>query len=209
MARRARCRHPQRDGPREPAAHPARQGAGRTIRNPGVADGQPRDRAGSQDEPPPRTDGVHMEVRPSYKQTEVGGIPEDWEVQPLSKLTHQIIDGTHHTPRYVNSGVPFLRVTDIQHSEIDFSDLKFISPEEHQLLKRRCNPEKGDFLLSKNGTIGIPKIVAWDWEFSIFVSLALLKLKTKCLSARYLYQFFKSDYLSDQIRRRSKQGTVT
>ena len=30
-----------------------------------------------------------------YKQTEVGVIPEDWELQPLSKLTNQIIDGTH------------------------------------------------------------------------------------------------------------------
>jgi type I restriction enzyme M protein len=34
MARRARCRHPRRDGPHQPAAHPAREGAGRTLRNP-------------------------------------------------------------------------------------------------------------------------------------------------------------------------------
>ena len=27
-----------------------------------------------------------MEVRPGYKQTEVGVIPEDWEVRPLGEL---------------------------------------------------------------------------------------------------------------------------
>ena len=39
MARRARCRHPRRDGSREPAAHPAREGVGRTLRNSTAADG--------------------------------------------------------------------------------------------------------------------------------------------------------------------------
>ena len=28
-----------------------------------------------------------MEVRPGYKQTEVGVIPEDWEVEPLAELS--------------------------------------------------------------------------------------------------------------------------
>jgi len=150
-----------------------------------------------------------MEVKPGYKQTEVGVIPEDWEVKTLSELTSQIIDGTHHTPRYTPFGVPFLRVTDIQESEINLADVRFISHSEHQILKRRCNPEKGDLLLSKNGTIGIPKIVSWDWEFSVFVSLALLKLRSKFISATFLEHFFKSSFLAEQIRQRSKQGTVT
>ena len=41
---------------------------------------EPRDRAGGEGEPPPGKDGVRMEVKPGYKQTEVGVIPEDWEV---------------------------------------------------------------------------------------------------------------------------------
>jgi len=148
-------------------------------------------------------------LNPGYKQTEVGVIPEEWEVKTLGALTNQIIDGTHHTPRYRESGVPFLRVTDIQESEINFAELKFISRAEHDMLRRRCNPEKGDLLLSKNGTIGIPKIVSWDWEFSIFVSLALLKLRHQLISVKFLEQFFMSDFLTTQIRQRSKQGTVT
>jgi type I restriction enzyme S subunit len=150
-----------------------------------------------------------MEVKPGYKQTEVGVIPDDWELKLLSEVTTQIIDGTHFTPRYTTFGVPFLRVTDIQESEIDFAKLKFISPSEHALLTRRCLPKKGDLLLSKNGTIGIPKIVSWDWECSLFVSLALLKLRSQLISASFLEQFFKSDVLTQQIRKRSKQGTVT
>ena len=135
-------------------------------------------------------------------------IPEEWSIKTLTDITTQIIDGTHFTPRYTTAGIPFLRVTDIQQSDIDFSSLKFISKAEHELLRKRCAPEKGDLLLSKNGTIGIPKVVSWDWDFSIFVSLALLKLRHQIISASFLEQFFKSEFLERQIRQRSKQGTV-
>ena len=39
---------------------------------------RPRGRAGGEGESPPGKDGVLMEVKPGYKQTEVGVIPEDW-----------------------------------------------------------------------------------------------------------------------------------
>ena len=34
-----------------------------------------------------------MEVKPGYKQTEVGVIPEDWEVKPLHSLADKIMVG--------------------------------------------------------------------------------------------------------------------
>ena len=49
--------------------------------SPDAADGRPGGRAGGQGEPAPGEDGVRMDVRPGYKQTEVGVIPEDWEVR--------------------------------------------------------------------------------------------------------------------------------
>ena len=36
-----------------------------------------------------------MEVKAGYKQTDVGIIPEDWEIKPLSELTKDIGDGIH------------------------------------------------------------------------------------------------------------------
>ena len=50
--------------------------------------GQPRGRVGGESERPPGKDGVLMEVKPGYKQTEVGVIPKDWEVKPLGDIGH-------------------------------------------------------------------------------------------------------------------------
>lgn len=145
----------------------------------------------------------------SWQQTEVGRVPGDWEVKTLDALARLIIDGTHHTPVYKERGIPFLRVTDIRRRTIDYSNLKFISEEEHQNLIKRCHPERGDLLLSKNGTIGIPKVVKWDWPFSVFVSLCLIKLKPSKLDVHLLEQFFQSEIFNLQLKQLSKQGTVT
>jgi type I restriction enzyme M protein len=130
----------------------------------------------------------------------------DWPILELSEVTTKITDGAHFTPTYVDEGVPFLRVTDITESS---TSKKFIPREEHEELIKRCRPEKGDVLYSKNGTIGIAKLVDWDWEFSIFVSLCLIKPKKELLDPHYLKCFLNSDIAYAQATARSKSGTVT
>lgn len=80
---------------------------------------------------------------------------------------------------------------------------------EHKELIKRCNPEKGDVLYTKNGTIGNAKMIDWDYEFSIFVSLALLKPKKELLLGKYLECFLNSGSALSQAKSRPKAGTVT
>ncbi len=133
-------------------------------------------------------------------------IHPDWPMVELSEVSSKITDGAHFTPTYMESGVPFLRVTDITESNMS---KKFIPQEEHNELIKRCRPEKGDVLYSKNGTIGIAKLIDWDWEFSIFVSLALIKPKKELLDPHYLECYLNSDTAYAQATARSKSGTVT
>jgi type I restriction enzyme S subunit len=143
-----------------------------------------------------------------FKESELGVIPVGWNFHRLDDLAHKITDGTHKTPSYTTQGIPFLRVTDIKGGDINFSNIKFISENEHLELIKRCKPEKGDVLLSKNGTIGIAREVDWSFEFSIFVSLCLIKVKPLLLS-RYLTNLFEADLIKRQIKNQSKQGAVT
>lgn len=160
--------------------------------------------------------GVNGQLRPSpqqapdlYKESPLGLIPKEWEVEKFEKVTNQIIDGTHFTPNYVEYGVPFLRVTDVQNTTLNPASFKYITPEEHAFLTKRCKPEKGDILYSKNGTIGVPKLVDWNFEFSVFVSLALIKPKHERIDKYYLLHLLRHDVIWNQIRIRAKQGTVT
>jgi type I restriction enzyme S subunit len=143
-----------------------------------------------------------------FQDSLLGRIPKAWVVKKLSAVSTKIIDGTHRTPTYIEDGVPFLRVTDIQADEIDLENVKRIPISEHSLLTERCRPERGDLLYSKNGTVGIAKLITWDWEFSVFVSVALIKPDPSAIDGAFLRFVLESFLIQKQIYLRSKQMTV-
>jgi type I restriction enzyme S subunit len=138
----------------------------------------------------------------------LGEVPAHWDVKKLKNVTRQIIDGAHFTPTYVDVGVPFIRVTDIQNPELDLDGVKRIPESEHRELVKRCNPARGDVLLSKNGTIGVTKVVDWDFEFSIFVSLCLLK-PAENISSKYLLNFLSGSCAQEQFNDSGQKTSVT
>lgn len=160
------------------------------------------------------TKGLNPDVKMKNSGVEwIGEIPEHWLCKKLKGITNQIIDGTHSTPNYQEDGIPFLRVTDITtddgvNQDINWDKTAYINEGEHNELIKRCNPQKGDLLVSKNGTIGVPKIVDWNREFSIFVSLCLIKVKEE-ISVEFLYYYFKSSLIWTEIAIGGKTGTIT
>lgn len=95
--------------------------------------------------------------------------------QPLDQVCELITDGTHYTPTYVETGVPFLSAKNVTSGYIDWESIKHIPESLHQELQRRVAPQKGDVLMAKNGTTGVAAIVDRDCIFDIYVSLALLR----------------------------------
>lgn len=130
-------------------------------------------------------------------------IPPTWRFARFSDISYLITDGTHHTPKYVSEGIPFLSVKDMSGGFLDFSQTRFVSEEQHKELIKRCNPQKGDLLLTKVGTTGIPILVETDRPFSIFVSVALIKFPKLLIDGRYLSLSIKSPFVKNQ----SEEGT--
>ena len=131
-------------------------------------------------------------------------IPESWEWVRLGTILHKLSDGTHSRPRYVASGIPFISVKDVSGGKLDFSDCKYITAEEHRELYSRCNPEYGDILLTKVGTTGIPVLVDTTNEFSLFVSVALLKFNQEMLSNEYLVCLINSPLVQKQAEKNTR-----
>ena len=143
-----------------------------------------------------------------FKKTKLGEIPEEWEIMKLYQICKQITDGVHKTPQYLNEGIPFISVNNLSEGKINFKNCKFISPKEHKELIKRCNPIKGDILLSKVGTLGIADIITTDFEFSIFVQLALLKPEPSKIYSLYLKYVLNSKELQNQINNNASGSTL-
>lgn len=129
---------------------------------------------------------------------------EHWGQIELNDLCYKITDGTHHTPTYLPSGIAFISVKDINDDKVDFSKCKYISKEQHKELIQRCHPEKNDLLVTKSGTIGRMAIVPEKPEFSLFVSVALLKNKKHFITSKFLKfcleNFFNSISIDQDIK---------
>ncbi len=130
-------------------------------------------------------------------------LPKGWVWCRMLDFCYLITDGAHHTPRYVDSGVPFLSVKNLSKGILDFSDTKFIELNTHQDLIKRCNPEYGDILLTKIGTTGIAKVIDTRKDFSIFVSVALLKIAKDELFPKFIEHCINSPL----IKKQSSDGT--
>ena len=125
-------------------------------------------------------------------------IPENWMWVTLGSILNKLTDGTHRTPKYTSTGVKFVSVKDMSNGFLSLENTKFISEEEHKELFARCNPEKGDLILSKVGTTGVPAIVDTTEPFSLFVSVALLKFDCECVDVEFLYYMLMSPLVQAQ-----------
>lgn len=125
-------------------------------------------------------------------------IPESWEWVRMGSILTLLSDGTHRTPKYQTSGIPFISVKDMSSGTISFDNTKYISEKEADELNVRCNPERGDVLLSKVGTTGVPAPVDTDIKFSLFVSVALLKFNTKLIDREFLINVILSPCVQKQ-----------
>ena len=136
---------------------------------------------------------------PTYKQTELGLIPDAWEIKSIKDFA-KVYDGTHQTPHYVDVGIPFYSVENVTAN--DFEHTKLISEKEHRFLTSKVKIEKGDILMTRIGSIGDCKYIDWEPEASFYVSLALIKCDTS-VDARFISYYSNSLQFKKELELRS------
>ena len=100
-----------------------------------------------------------------------------WQVVRLGEA-FDARDGTHESPNYLSKGIPFITSKNLKGDSIDFSNVNYISDENHLNFSKRSKVNNGDILFGMIGTIGNPIIVNTDKDFSI-KNVALIKQNNK------------------------------
>lgn len=126
-------------------------------------------------------------------------LPKGWITARLDEVCLKITDGSHRTPKLLDSGYPFLTVVNIKDGRFDFSNVKYIAKEDYKdLVKNDCKPLKGDILFSKDGTIGKVLEIKEDKDIVVLSSIAILRPNQKILNSSYLALIASSDVLTKQ-----------
>ena len=122
-------------------------------------------------------------------------IPANWEWVRLGDVAKKITDGTHHSPVNLETG--------------DFMYVTAKNIKDDGIHLERCNPEKGDVLLIKDGaTTGVVTVNNLEEPFSLLSSVALLKLGSS-IESWYLAFVIRSTLFNQMIRSQMKGVGIT
>jgi type I restriction enzyme S subunit len=148
---------------------------------------------------------INWSGRGKYKQPQeantsnLADLPEGWVWASVEACSTRVTDGVHKKPNYVTSGIPFVTVRNLTAGDgISFDNLNYITEEDHTEFCKRTNPQRGDILITKDGTLGVVRLVDTDRPFSIFVSVALIKPVLR-ETAPYLLTAFQSPVVQQQM----------
>lgn len=104
----------------------------------------------------------------------------------MRRVIVRSVDGPHHSPNYVDSGIPFLSARNIRADRWSLEDAKFISETDYYEFCRRVRPEVGAVLYTKGGTTGVARVVDLAFRFQVWVHVAVLKLNKSRVKPEFL-----------------------
>jgi type I restriction enzyme, S subunit len=120
-------------------------------------------------------------------------IPPSWQHVYLQDIAYQITDGTHLTPKYTESGKPFLSAQNIKPFQFKPDVHRYVSEHDYENYRANRKPELGDILLTRVGAgIGEAAVLNTEFEFAFYVSLCLIKIPTNSISNEYLTVWLNS-----------------
>jgi type I restriction enzyme S subunit len=129
--------------------------------------------------------------------------PKGWKTGKMSDLCLRITDGTHLTPKFDRTGVPFLFVRNVEDGRLRFATDKYISRATYEELTRRCPIEVGDVLyVTVGATYGDAVVVETDAPFSFQRHLAHLKPDPQITRSTFLHSLLRSPFIKSQADRR-------
>ncbi|MBA5682527.1 restriction endonuclease subunit S [Photobacterium damselae subsp. damselae] len=121
--------------------------------------------------------------------------PNSWSIKKFGDIA-KITCGVAATPEYVDEsiGVPFFSASNVQKGKLKLNKIKYIPVELHNKLTKNTKPEKGDVLMTRVGAgIGEAAVVTVDYDFSVYVSLTLIKCG-KLLDSNFVQAVLNTDY---------------
>jgi type I restriction enzyme S subunit len=144
-----------------------------------------------------------LELKSGYKQTEIGLIPEDWDVVQISAISSVKtgpFGSSLHERDYVRDGTPIITVEHLGEFGIIYSNLPMVSAYDLQRLKS-YSLEENDIVFSRVGSVDRNALVRnkeKGWLFS--GRLLRVRPNNKRVHSPYLSYHFHHEPFKQRVR---------
>jgi len=129
-----------------------------------------------------------------------------WETVRLGDVC-DVRDGTHDSPKYVNSGYPLITSKNVTKGYLDFSNVNLISFQDYKEINKRSKVDVGDIIMPMIGTIGQPIIIKMIEQPFAIKNVALVKFNNNKVYNVFVKDILKSVIFNKYIDQLSRGGT--
>jgi len=113
-------------------------------------------------------------------------LPAGWVWTSFMSSMVKVVDCHNKTAPYIDAGIPLIRTPDIRNGVISLEGAKYISEETYDYWSRRCPPEPGDIIFTREAPMGEAGIVPEGVKLCMGQRMMLLRPDTRYVSPDYL-----------------------
>jgi type I restriction enzyme, S subunit len=143
-----------------------------------------------------------MVCPPGYKQTEVGVIPEDWEVFSLPDVIWYQEGPGLRKWQFKSKGLKVINVTNLQENgflDLDRTD-RHISWDEYEKTYQHFSCDEGDLVIASSGNSYCKASIVRSCDLPLLMNTSVIRFKPIGeFSKGYMEVYLKSPYFKDQI----------
>jgi type I restriction enzyme S subunit len=132
------------------------------------------------------------------------GLPEMWSWSRLEDSVLMIVDCHNKTAPYTEQGTPLVRTSNIRDGKFIWENLRYVSDETYEYWSRRCPPEPGDLIFTREAPMGEAAIIPLKHKLCLGQRTMLIRPVEKYVSAKFLLIAL----MDPNFRKRSEQLAV-
>lgn len=132
--------------------------------------------------------------------TELGELPDGWIWASAEQSCERVVDCHNKTAPYTSTGIPLIRTTNIKDGRLLLDDTRFVDEPTYEFWSRRCPPEPGDVLFTREAPMGEAGIIPAGVKLCLGQRTMLLR-PSPAIAGSFLLSALLSPVVKDLIDR--------
>jgi len=143
----------------------------------------------------------------NFKETYLGTVPEEWELQRVDEVCSDVVDCPHSTPEYTDKGILVVRTSEIDDGRFDPSEAPRVTKEGYKKRISRLEPEPGDVIFTREAPIGEAFKIPEGMKLCLGQRIMQLRPKNEVLDSDFLVELLYSDMMQNWFERSARGST--
>jgi type I restriction enzyme S subunit len=126
-------------------------------------------------------------------------LPRHWTWASFLLISQMVVDCHNKTAPYEARGIPLVRTSNIRDGKLNLHGVKYVSKKTYTYWSRRCPPEPGDILFTREAPMGEAAIIPESMMVCMGQRMMLIRLFDHLINTKYLLYSIMSPTFQNRL----------